>query len=99
MTSERIDLMKTLRAYDSMKFAIDWPNASSTVTCDEPGLPQPGVSNKHADLPNVSRSIKKLLLPLFLQVGTSLTLRADSLGFWRVGEDRFWLPRFVFQRR
>jgi murein tripeptide amidase MpaA len=25
-------------------------------------------------------------------------LRADSLGFWRAGEDRFWLPRFVFQR-
>jgi protein MpaA len=43
-------------------------------------------------------SIKQLLLPLFLQVATSSTLRADSLGFWRVGEERFWLPRFVFQR-
>ena len=42
--------------------------------------------------------IKEILLPLFIQVGTSDTLRADSLGFWRVGEDRFWLPRFVFQR-
>jgi len=46
----------------------------------------------------VSRSIKEILLPLFIQVGVSDTLRADSLGFWRVGEDRFWLPRFVFQR-
>jgi len=44
------------------------------------------------------RSIKELLLPLFVQVGTSDFLRADSLGFWRQGEDRFWLPRFVFQR-
>jgi len=46
----------------------------------------------------VSRSIKEILLPLFLQVGASDTLRADSLGFWRAGEDRFWLPRYVFQR-
>lgn len=44
------------------------------------------------------RSIKELLLPLFIQVGTSDFLRADSLGFWRSGEDRFWLPRFTFQR-
>lgn len=46
----------------------------------------------------VPRSIKEILLPLFIQVGASDTLRADSLGFWRAGEDRFWLPRFVFQR-
>jgi hypothetical protein len=45
------------------------------------------------------RSIKKLLLPMFVQAGESATLRADSLGFWRHGEDRFWLPRFAFQRR
>lgn len=44
------------------------------------------------------QSIKELLLPLFVQVGVSDSLRADSLGFWRVEEDRFWLPRFVFQR-
>jgi len=48
--------------------------------------------------PPVPASIKEILLPLFLQVGASDTLRADSLGFWRSGEDRFWLPRFVFQR-
>ncbi len=46
----------------------------------------------------MTRSIKEILLPLFIQVGASDTLRADSLGFWRAGEDRFWLPRFVFQR-
>lgn len=44
------------------------------------------------------QTIKEILLPLFIQVGTSDTLRADSLGFWRMGEDRFWLPRFAFQR-
>lgn len=44
------------------------------------------------------QTIKEILLPLFIQVGMSDTLRADSLGFWREGEDRFWLPRFVFQR-
>ncbi len=43
-------------------------------------------------------TIKELLLPLFIQVGSSTTLRADSLGFWRLGDERYWLPRFVFQR-
>jgi hypothetical protein len=44
------------------------------------------------------RSIKKLLLPLFLQVGTTAeSLRADSAGFWHVGEERYWLPRLVFR--
>jgi hypothetical protein len=44
------------------------------------------------------RSIKKLLLPLFLQVGTSAqSLRAESIGFWRSGEDRYWMPRVVFR--
>ncbi|HEX8312672.1 MAG TPA: succinylglutamate desuccinylase/aspartoacylase family protein [Chthoniobacteraceae bacterium] len=44
------------------------------------------------------RSIKKLLTPLFMQVGTSAqNLRADSAGFWKVGEDRYWLPRVIFR--
>ena len=44
------------------------------------------------------RSIKKLLLPLFLKVGTTAqNLRADSAGFWKLGEDRYWLPRIVFR--
>ena len=55
-------------------------------------------SLRFSQIPRVTSSIKEILLPLFIQVGASDTLRADSLGFWRVGEDRFWLPRFVFQR-
>lgn len=42
--------------------------------------------------------IKKVLLPVFLQAGDSATLRAESLGFWRVGADCFWLPRLTFRR-
>src|SRR5436190_16825496 len=49
-------------------------------------------------LQQTRRSIKKLLLPLFLQVGTTAhNLRADSAGFWRSGEDRYWLPRLIFR--
>jgi hypothetical protein len=45
-----------------------------------------------------SRSIKKLLRPLIVQVGTSAhTLHADSAGFWKVGDDRYWMPRLVFR--
>jgi hypothetical protein len=44
------------------------------------------------------RSIKQLLLPLFLQVGTTAeSLRADSAGFWHAGEERYWLPRVIFR--
>jgi protein MpaA len=44
------------------------------------------------------RSLKKLLMPLFLQVGTSAhNLRADSAGFWKLDQDRYWLPRIVFR--
>ncbi|MGV3532869.1 MAG: M14 family zinc carboxypeptidase [Chthoniobacteraceae bacterium] len=48
--------------------------------------------------PRRRRSIKKLLMPLFMQVGTSSqNLRADSAGFWKAGENRHWLPRIVFR--
>ena len=44
------------------------------------------------------RSIKKLLLPFFQQIGSSTqNLTADSAGFWRTGGDRYWLPRIVFR--
>lgn len=37
-------------------------------------------------------------MPLFVHVGTSAqNLRADSAGFWKVEEDRYWLPRIVFR--
>ncbi|MDB6135774.1 MAG: peptidase [Verrucomicrobiales bacterium] len=42
--------------------------------------------------------VNELLLPLTLQVATSSFLRGDSLGFWHVGNERHWLPRFHFQR-
>lgn len=44
------------------------------------------------------RSMKQLLLPVFERIGTSaLNLTADSIGFWRVGASRYWLPRIVFR--
>lgn len=44
------------------------------------------------------RSIKELLLPLLLEVGERAHhVMADSLGFWRVGRERYWLPRLVFR--
>lgn len=49
--------------------------------------------------PLVTRSIRKLLRPLFEDVAaSSSTWRAESVGFWRTPEGRYWLPRLVFQR-
>jgi hypothetical protein len=42
--------------------------------------------------------LPSLLLPLLLEVAASPYLMADSLGMWRVAEERFWMPRFIFQR-
>lgn len=48
--------------------------------------------------PGQRQSIKELLLPMFLKVGSSAqNLRADSAGFWRDGDDRYWMPRIVFR--
>src|SRR5438067_4534351 len=70
-----------------------WPLSFCTLDA-----PEDYVEMYSDDHPPVRQTIKEILLPLFIQVGMSDTLRADSLGFWRAGEDRFWLPRFVFQR-
>ena len=43
-------------------------------------------------------ALRKLLLPLLLEVVASPYLIADSIGMWHVGEERFWMPRFIFQR-
>jgi murein peptide amidase A len=43
-------------------------------------------------------ALRTLLLPLLLEVAASPYLIADSIGMWRVGEERFWIPRFIFQR-
>jgi murein peptide amidase A len=42
--------------------------------------------------------LRELLLPLLLEVAASPYLIADSLGTWYTGEERFWMPRFIFQR-
>ncbi len=44
------------------------------------------------------RSLRDLLMPMLQMASESAVLRADSLGYWRSGEDLFFLPRFVFQR-
>lgn len=48
--------------------------------------------------PHVRRSIKQLLMPLFVHAGASShNLRTDSAGVWQVGEDRYSLPRIIFR--
>ena len=42
--------------------------------------------------------LRNLLLPLLLEVAASPYLIADSIGTWHMGEERFWMPRFIFQR-
>ena len=42
--------------------------------------------------------LRRLLLPLLLEVAASPYLIADSIGTWHMGEERFWMPRFIFQR-
>jgi hypothetical protein len=42
--------------------------------------------------------LRALLVPLLLEVAASPYLIADSIGMWRVNEERFWMPRFIFQR-
>ena len=46
----------------------------------------------------IPHNVRELLLPLLLEVSTSPYLLADSLGLWRLDGERFWMPRFVFQR-
>ena len=42
--------------------------------------------------------LRKLLMPLLFEVAASPYLIADSIGMWHMGEERFWMPRFIFQR-
>ena len=45
------------------------------------------------------RSIRRLLEPIFRRVAkASQHWRAESVGLWRQGEDRYWMPRLIFQR-
>lgn len=44
-------------------------------------------------------SIRRLLLPLFRHVTEARTCwRAESIGFWKEKEERYWMPRLVFKR-
>lgn len=47
---------------------------------------------------SMAPELRNLLLPLLLEVAASPYLIADSIGLWRLGNDRFWMPRFIFQR-
>ena len=42
--------------------------------------------------------LRSLLLPLLIEVAASPYLIADSIGMWRANEERFWMPRLIFQR-
>jgi murein peptide amidase A len=45
------------------------------------------------------RSIRRLFLPLFRAVAESAFVwRAESVGFWQVDGERYWMPRLVFTR-
>jgi murein peptide amidase A len=49
--------------------------------------------------PKPRRSIRRLLQPLFSHVAESHTCwRAESVGFWRLDGERYWMPRLVFRR-
>jgi murein peptide amidase A len=49
--------------------------------------------------PRPRRSLRRLLLPLFRHVTESRTCwRAESVGFWKVEDERYWIPRLIFQR-
>ena len=49
--------------------------------------------------PPRSQSIRRALEPLFRHVADSYRCwRAESVGFWKVEDRRYWLPRLVFQR-
>lgn len=46
-----------------------------------------------------ANSIRRTLLPIFRHVVEAPTCwRAESVGFWKVDEGRYWMPRLVFQR-
>lgn len=94
---DRIDFGSAMPRRRSIEDAQKTLTAAS-VDFESIFSPPVGMKESVSSVVKTRRSIKELLLPLFVQVGTSEFLRADSLGFWRSGEDRHWLSRFVFQR-
>lgn len=46
-----------------------------------------------------TNSIRRTLLPIFRHVAEAPTCwRAESVGFWKVDGQRYWMPRLTFQR-
>lgn len=46
-----------------------------------------------------AHSIRRTLLPIFRHVVEAPTCwRAESVGFWKVEGERYWMPRLTFQR-
>jgi protein MpaA len=58
----------------------------------------PSISRKVEEGDSMPPQLRKLLLPLVFEVAASPYLIADSIGMWHIGEERFWMPRFIFQR-
>jgi phosphotransferase system HPr (HPr) family protein len=58
----------------------------------------PPSSRKVEEGDSMPPQLRKLLLPLLFEVAASPYLIADSIGMWHIGEERFWMPRFIFQR-
>ena len=74
-----------------MSTSVITPAAGAISSPPAPGARPPALRR--------GRSVHDLLAPLVNLVVQSEVLRADSLGFWRSGEDLLFLPRFFFQRR
>jgi protein MpaA len=60
------------------------------------GSPSSGRRVEEGD--SMPPQLRKLLLPLLFEVAASPYLIADSIGMWHMGQERFWMPRFIFQR-
>ncbi|HYR57408.1 MAG TPA: succinylglutamate desuccinylase/aspartoacylase family protein [Chthoniobacteraceae bacterium] len=61
-------------------------------------LATPAEFDFRAMMPTV-HSIRGTLLPIFEHiVETPSRWRAESVGFWKVEGERYWLPRLIFQR-
>ena len=69
----------------------------SDMPATEPG-DDPVASGEDQVGDSMPAELRKLLLPLLLEVAASPYLIADSVGMWRIGKERFWMPRFIFQR-
>lgn len=51
------------------------------------------------EMSSAATSIRRTLLPIFRHVAeASAHWRAESVGFWKVGAKRYWMPRLTFQR-